>query len=171
MGVLLPNVTSVAAVEPIFAQLFGRDFGLINWVLSLVGLEQIDWQSGTWQSWLAFAVILTWRWTGYNALIYLASLQAVSDDLYEAADLDGASQFQQFRTITVPALRPTIIFTRHHVDHRHDPAVHRTADVQPGPEPTGGGSRQFQTLACTCTSSSGASWLRLREPRSPGPCS
>ena len=95
IGVLLPNITSVAAVEVIFAQLFGRDLGVINWVLSLVGLGKVDWQSGTWQSWLALAVILTWRWTGYNALIYLAALQAVSDDLYEAADLDGAGQFQK----------------------------------------------------------------------------
>src|SRR5262249_35877095 len=111
MGVLVPNVTSVAAVGLIFAELFGRDFGLINWVLSLAGLHKIDWQAGTWQSWLALAVMITWRWTGYNSLIYLAALQAVPDDIYEAADLDGAGQLQKFRNITVPALRPTIIFT------------------------------------------------------------
>ncbi|MEV0569122.1 sugar ABC transporter permease [Dactylosporangium sp. NPDC050588] len=147
MGVLLPNITSVAAVGVIFAQLFGRDVGLINWVLSLFGLGKVDWQAGTWQSWVALAVILTWRWTGYNALIYLAALQAVSDDLYEAADLDGAGQFRKFRTITVPALRPTIIFsvimsTIGTIQLFTEPLM-----FNPGMSPTGGDSRQFQTLA------------------------
>src|SRR5689334_21016497 len=67
MGVLLPNVTSVAAVGLIFAELFGRDFGFINWVLSLVGVGKIDWQAGTAQSWIALAVMIIWRWTGYSA--------------------------------------------------------------------------------------------------------
>src|SRR6266511_3773115 len=68
MGVLLPNVTSVAAVTIIFVQLFGRDYGLINWLLGLVGVDRIEWQAGTLSSWLAISVIVTWRWTGYNAL-------------------------------------------------------------------------------------------------------
>jgi cellobiose transport system permease protein len=147
MGVLVPNVTSVAAVGLIFAELFGRDFGLVNWLLSLVGLGKIDWQAGTWQSWLALAVMITWRWTGYNALIYLAALQAVPNDLYEAADLDGAGQFQKFRNITIPALRPTIIFsvimsTIGTVQLFTEPLM-----FNPGLSPTGGDSRQFQTLA------------------------
>ncbi|GAA2358633.1 sugar ABC transporter permease [Dactylosporangium salmoneum] len=147
MGVLLPNITSVAAVGLIFAQLFGRDFGLINWVLSLVGLGKVDWQAGTWQSWVALAVILTWRWTGYNSLIYLAALQAVSDDLYEAADLDGAGQFRKFRTITVPALRPTIIFTVIMSTIGTIQLFTEPLMFNPGMSPTGGDSRQFQTLA------------------------
>ena len=55
--------------------------------------------------------MVTWRWTGYNALIYLAAMQAIPKELYEAAAIDGASRWQQFRHVTVPALRPTIIFT------------------------------------------------------------
>ncbi|MFG2044673.1 carbohydrate ABC transporter permease [Dactylosporangium sp. NPDC048998] len=147
MGVLVPNVTSVAAVGLIFAQLFGRDFGLINWVLSLVGVHKIDWQEGTWQSWLALAVMITWRWTGYNALIYLAALQAVSDDLYEAADLDGAGELQKFRHITVPALRPTIIFTVIMSTIGTIQLFTEPLMFNPGLSPTGGDSRQFQTLA------------------------
>jgi cellobiose transport system permease protein len=147
MGVLLPNVTSVAAVGLIFAELFGRDFGLVNWMLSLVGFGKIDWQAGTLQSWIALAVMIIWRWTGYSALIYLAALQTVPDDLYEAADLDGASQFQKFRNITVPALRPTIIFTVILSTIGSIQLFTEPLMFNPGLSPTGGNTRQFQTLA------------------------
>ncbi|OLB77864.1 MAG: ABC transporter permease [Actinobacteria bacterium 13_2_20CM_2_71_6] len=111
MSVLVPNVTSVAAVTIIFTQLFGRDYGLINWFLGLFGIHNLDWQAGTWSSWIAISVIVTWRWTGYNALIYLAGMQAIPFELYESAALDGASRWRQFRSITIPMLRPTILFT------------------------------------------------------------
>lgn len=111
MGVILPNITSVAAVTIIFAQLFGRDFGLINWVLDLFGAGHIDWQAGTATSHIAIAVMVVWRWTGYHALIFLASMQAIPSSLYEAATLDGANGRQQFWRITVPLLRPQIIFS------------------------------------------------------------
>jgi cellobiose transport system permease protein len=147
MGVLLPNVTSVAAVGLIFAELFGRDFGVINWVLSLVGIGRIDWQAGTAQSWIALAVMIIWRWTGYSALIYLAALQTVPDDLYEAADIDGAGTLQKFRSITVPALRPTIIFTVIMSTIGSVQLFTEPLMFNPGLSPTGGNSRQFQTLA------------------------
>lgn len=111
MGVLVPYVTSVASVALIFGQLFARDFGPVNWVLGLVGLDPVDWDSGRLASWTAVSVMVIWRWTGYNALIYLASLQAIPYELYEAASVDGASRWRQFWHITVPGLRPTIIFT------------------------------------------------------------
>ena len=111
MGVLLPYVTSVTAVALIFGQFFARDFGPVNYVLGLVGVDSIDWRASMWASWLAISAMVMWRWTGYNALIYLAALQSVSYDLYESAQVDGASKWQQFWHITVPSLRPTIIFT------------------------------------------------------------
>jgi len=80
-------------------------------VLHLFGVSRIDWQAGTWSSWLAISLIVTWRWTGYNALIYLASMQAVPFELYESAALDGAGRWRQFRSITIPMLPPTILFT------------------------------------------------------------
>ncbi|MFD0583045.1 carbohydrate ABC transporter permease [Dactylosporangium darangshiense] len=147
VGVLVPNVTSVAAVGLIFAALFGRDFGLINWLLSLVGLGKIDWQAGTWQSWSALAIMITWRWTGYNTLIYLAALQAVPEDLYEAAEVDGAGEFQKFRSITIPALRPTIIFTVIMSTIGSIQLFTEPLMFNPGLSPTGGDSREFQTLA------------------------
>lgn len=111
MGVLLPMVTSVAAVTIVFSQLFGRDFGMINWLLGFVGVDSIDFQAHRWSSWIAISTMVDWRWTGYNALIYLAAMQSIPRDLYEAAALDGASAARQFWRITVPLLRPAIIFT------------------------------------------------------------
>jgi cellobiose transport system permease protein len=111
MGVLLPNVTSIAAVTIIFAQLFGRDFGLVNYVLGLVGVDPVGWQSERIPSHLAIAAIVNWRWTGYNALIYLAAMQAIPSVLYDAARLDGAGPWRQFTNVTIPMVRPTIIFT------------------------------------------------------------
>jgi cellobiose transport system permease protein len=111
MSVLLPQVTSLVAVALIFTQLFSRDYGLINYGLGQVGIHQIDWEAGRLSSWIALSVMVTWRWAGYNALIYLAAMQAIPDDLYEAAAIDGARPFRQFIHVTVPMIRPTIIFT------------------------------------------------------------
>ena len=111
ISMIMPYATSVAASTLVFAQLFGRDAGFFNWMLSLVGIDAVDWRNGDWTAQVAIAVIVTWRWTGYNALIYLAGMQSISQDLYESASLDGANRWQQFRYITLPGLRPTILFT------------------------------------------------------------
>jgi cellobiose transport system permease protein len=111
VAMLMPYATSIAAATLVFAQLFGRDYGLINAVLEGIGLDRVDWEGGSWSSQLAISVIVTWRWTGYNALIYLAAMQAIPDDLYEAATLDGASRWKQFLHVTIPSLKPTILFT------------------------------------------------------------
>jgi cellobiose transport system permease protein len=111
MTVLLPQVTSLVAVALIFTQLFSRDYGLFNYMLSWIGISPVDWEAGRFSSWLAISAMVTWRWTGYNALIYLAAMQAIPDDLYESAAIDGARRWKQFWHITVPMIRPTIIFT------------------------------------------------------------
>jgi cellobiose transport system permease protein len=111
MGVLIPNITSVAAVAIVFSQLYSRDFGMINWILHFFGLGPYEWQAYKWSSWIAISTMVDWRWVGYNALIYLAAMQAIPRDIYESAALDGASSSKQFWRITVPLLRPTIIFT------------------------------------------------------------
>ena len=148
MGVLLPNVTSVAAVGIIFGLIFARDYGIVNWALGQVGIGAIDWQGHRWSSWLAISIMVDWRWTGYNALILLASLQAVPKELYEAARIDGASAWRQFWSITVPMLRPTIIFVS---------IVATIGGIQLFTEPllfgsgvnaiAGGTTGQFQTVA------------------------
>src|SRR4249919_949883 len=109
VAMLLPYATSVAAATLVFAQLFGRDYGLINWVLGQLGLSPVDWQADTWASQFGVSAIVTWRWTGYNALIYLAGMQAIPGELYESAAVDGASRWRQFVHVTLPGLRPTIL--------------------------------------------------------------
>jgi cellobiose transport system permease protein len=145
-GLLLPNITSVVAVAIIFGQLFSRDYGIVNWILGLFGAGHIDWDAGTATSHVAISVMVIWRWTGYNALIYLAAMQAVPDSLHEAAIIDGASSLQRLRRITIPSIRPTIIFTV---------IISTIGGLQILAEPllfgggsfTGGNDRQFQTLA------------------------
>lgn len=152
VSLLLPNVTSVVAVVVIFSQLFGRDFGLINWVLSWFGVGRIDWAAGTATSHLALSVMIMWRWTGYNALIFLAAMQAVPRELYEAATIDGASNLKQLRKITIPMIRPTIIFvvvvsTIGAMQIIAEPLLFGTSSGGGGGIVTGGPDRQFQTLA------------------------
>lgn len=148
MGVLLPNVASVAAVGIIFGMIFARDYGIANWLLGLVGVEEIDWRAHRWSSWLAIATMVDWRWTGYNALILLAALQSVPKEMYEAARIDGASAWRQFWSITVPMLRPTLIFvtiiaTIGGIQLFTEPLL-----FNPGANAISGGNRgQFQTVA------------------------
>ncbi|MDQ2586916.1 ABC transporter permease [Saccharothrix yanglingensis] len=111
MSMLVPYVTSVAATAIVFAQLFDRDYGLLNWLLGLVGVEPVDFVQSTWGSHLLIATMVVWRWFGYTTLLYLASLQSVPRAVFEAAAIDGAGPWQRFRHITVPSLRPVIIFT------------------------------------------------------------
>jgi cellobiose transport system permease protein len=98
------------AIAVVFGQLFGRGCGLINYCLQFLGMSNIDWQENTIASHIAIATMITWRWVGYNSLIFLASMNAIPNDLYESASLDGANRFQQFRYVTLPGLRNTITF-------------------------------------------------------------
>ena len=111
MGILVPNITSVAAVGIVFSLIFATNFGVANWSLGLIGIDPVNWTSERWSSWTAIAIMVDWRWTGWNALIYLAAMQAIPLALYESAAIDGASHWRQFWKITVPMLRPTILFT------------------------------------------------------------
>jgi cellobiose transport system permease protein len=111
MGILLPNITSVAAVGIVFGLIFAERYGMANWLLQSVGLHSVEWRQHKWSSWIAIATMVNWRWIGYNALIYLAAMQAISKDLYESAALDGASAARRFFQITLPMIQPTILFT------------------------------------------------------------
>ncbi|WP_412539187.1 sugar ABC transporter permease [Longispora sp. K20-0274] len=149
LGLLLPNVTSVVAVAVIFSQLFGRDFGLINAILESLGAGRIDWQNGTASSHVAIATMIVWQWTGYNSLIYLAAMKAVPRELYESATLDGASSLRQLTGITIPMIRPTVIFTVV-VSTIYGLQVFAQPQLFGGGGPTGitgGNDRQFQTLS------------------------
>jgi len=108
----MPNVTSIVAVAIVFTVLFSsQEGGLVNATLSLFGFSPVNWQTSEWGVKVAIATMVFWRWVGYNAIIYLAGLQSIPKDLYEAAEIDGAKKWQQFLFITVPMLKPIIIFT------------------------------------------------------------
>lgn len=108
---LVPNITSVIAITIVFQQLFGRDYGIINSLIQLIpGVERIDFVEGTLSSHIQIATMITWRWLGYNTLIFLASMLAIPDELYESASVDGASRWQQFVFVTLPQLKNTITF-------------------------------------------------------------
>ena len=90
--------------------------------------------------------IVIWRWTGYNALIYLAGMQSISQDLYEAAAIDGANRWQQFRHVTLPGLRPDDPVHHRRLHDRRHPAVRRAAAVRRRPGRTAAPVNQYQTL-------------------------
>ncbi|WP_371668165.1 sugar ABC transporter permease [Streptomyces sp. NBC_00289] len=106
----LPNVTSVVAIAIVFGSIFSTNFGLVNSVLQAVGLDQVAWLNTPWGIKVTIATLMTWQWTGYNAIIFLAGLQTIPSDLYEAARVDGANPVQTFFRITLPLLRPTLLF-------------------------------------------------------------
>ena len=110
MGVLLPYVLAPMALAIIFTQVFADQMGLVNTILTWLHLPTVAWHSNMLGSWIAIAVIVNVRWTGYNSLIMLAAMQAIPQELIEAAEVDGASRIRQLLFVTVPQLRPTLIF-------------------------------------------------------------
>ncbi len=110
MGVLLPYVVAPVAVALIFSRMFADQSGIINAAIGLLGIEPIGWHRDSLPAHIAIATMVNFRWTGFNTLVLLAAMQAISRDLYEAATLDGAGRVRQFFSVTVPSVRPTIIF-------------------------------------------------------------
>jgi cellobiose transport system permease protein len=108
--ILFPFITSTVAVALVFGAMFADNGGMMNWALGLLGVGPIPWHADTLPSHIAIAVMVNWRWTGYNTLIFLAALQSIPQELYEAAEVDGASKISQFFNITIPQIRPTIFF-------------------------------------------------------------
>jgi lactose/L-arabinose transport system permease protein len=107
----LPSIMSLVAVGVLFRVLLNEDLGLVNYFLRSVGLEGVRWITHPWWAKVTVMLILTWRYTGFMMIIYLSGLQAIPDELFEAAEIDGSSPVQSFWHITLPLLRPTILFT------------------------------------------------------------
>jgi len=142
VAILMPYATSLAAATVIFAELFDPKLGLVNWLLHAGHLPTVDWQGSKWPAQVAVSAIVTWRWTGYNALIYLAGMQAISADLYEAAAMDGAGRWRQFLHVTLPGLRPTtiVVSTIGAAQLFGEPLLYHNG------LPDGGTQNQYQTL-------------------------
>jgi len=105
-----PIVTSTVAIALVFSLFYSRDYGLINAFLHQFGIANINWLSEpTWAK-VSIIILVIWRWTGYLAIYFLAGMQGISQEFYEAAMIDGASAVQQFLHITLPLLRPVILY-------------------------------------------------------------
>ncbi|AQX55676.1 sugar ABC transporter permease [Priestia flexa] len=105
----LPAVTSLVAYSILFSIIL-QDEGIMNTLLGFIGIDPIQWLGDPFWAKVSIIVAMTWRWTGYNMVIFLAALQSLSHEVYEAADLDGANRFQKFFHVTVPQLKPVILF-------------------------------------------------------------
>jgi lactose/L-arabinose transport system permease protein len=104
-----PVVVGEVAYAAVFPLMFSAEFGIINKLIVAVGLPPVAWFSNPTAAMAVIIVAITWRWVGYNAIIILAGLQSIPDDVYEAATLDRVSKFKQFIFITLPLLRPVIL--------------------------------------------------------------
>lgn len=111
-AIFLPAVTSLVAYSVIFKYMFAGD-GIINKTLMSLSIisEPINWLTDPFWAKVVIIIAITWRWTGYNMIFYLSSLQNVDNSIYEAAKIDGANAFQRFTKITIPMLKPIILFT------------------------------------------------------------
>jgi multiple sugar transport system permease protein len=116
----MPYITSTVAIAILFSSLFSTDFGLINVVIKMFGqvpvlgallpAQPVDWLNEPDNIKPAISMIVFWRYVGFNVVLYLAALQTIPADIYEAATMDGAGRLQQFFHITLPGLKPMIFF-------------------------------------------------------------
>jgi lactose/L-arabinose transport system permease protein len=105
-----PVVVGEVAYSAVFRLLFNAEFGAVNAFLRGLGLPAPAWLFEPSTAMAVIVIAITWRWTGYNAIILLAGLQSIPREQYEAAEIDGASAWNQFRYITLPGLRPVLLF-------------------------------------------------------------
>lgn len=109
-AIALPISANIVAYSTVFLLLFNEQFGFVNYLLSQVGISPIAWLTSEFWARKTIIAAVTWRWIGYNMIILLAGLQNVPQQLYEAAEIDGASRWEKFRYVTLPQLRPVLLF-------------------------------------------------------------
>ena len=108
--IFLPHITSMVATGYTFQLMLDTHSGAFNTALGWVGLGPVAWLDDRWWARISLALLMIWAWLGYNTVIMLAGLQTIPPELAEAARVDGAGRVQVFRQITVPLLRPVIVF-------------------------------------------------------------
>lgn len=106
-----PLVLGAVPYSAVFRLIFNADFGVLNYGLASLGLPSVRWLFESTPAMVTIMIAMTWRWTGYNAIILLSGLQSIPRALYEAARIDGAGGWAQFWHITLPLLRPVLLFT------------------------------------------------------------
>ncbi|MGQ0539921.1 MAG: carbohydrate ABC transporter permease [Gemmatimonadaceae bacterium] len=105
-----PFITTLVAVAIVWRYLFHTRYGLVNYALGSLGIDPVDWLGDPTWAMPAIIVMAVWKNFGYNMLIFIAGLQNIPAELYEAAELDGANAWQRFRNVTFPMLAPTFLF-------------------------------------------------------------
>ena len=110
-SIFLPSITALVAYALVFKVLFNGDYGLINYVISALGGDKVQWFYSKWPARFSIIISITWRWTGYNMIILLAGLQAIPESVYESAAIDGAGFWKKLTYITVPMVKPILLFT------------------------------------------------------------
>jgi multiple sugar transport system permease protein len=111
LGYYLPQVTAIVAVAIVWRLLLGTERGIINGLLDQIGIEGPGWLTDTRYALPSIILMTTWRGLGLQMIIFLAGLQAIPQELYEAAAVDGAGAWQRFWRVTFPLLRPTLLFS------------------------------------------------------------
>lgn len=106
----LPVVTTLVAVAIVWRYIYHPRFGLLNYIIGFIGINPIDWLGDPIWAMPAIIILAVWKNFGYNMIIFIAGLQNIPEDLYEAASIEGASGWQQFKSITIPMLAPTTFF-------------------------------------------------------------
>ncbi len=104
-----PVITTLVAVAVVWRYIFHTRYGFLNYALGFIGIDPIDWIGDPKWAMPAIVILAVWKNFGYNMIIILAALQSIPDDLYEAARIDGASYWQQFRHVTLPSLQPVLL--------------------------------------------------------------
>ncbi|GGS07442.1 carbohydrate ABC transporter permease [Deinococcus sedimenti] len=106
----LPYITNAVAIAIVFATLYSERLGILNYLGGLVGLDPVRWLGDPNMVPYSVAAVVFWRYVGWNTVLYLSGLQAISEDVYEAATVDGANGWQKFWYITLPLLRPMMFY-------------------------------------------------------------
>ncbi len=110
LSYFIPVVTTLVAVAIIWRFIYHKNFGLMNYFLGFIGINPIDWLGDPVWAMPAIIIMAIWKNFGYNMIIFIAGLQNIPEELYEAADIEGANAFQKFKSITLPMLAPTTLF-------------------------------------------------------------
>jgi len=110
LSYFIPYITTLVAVAIVWRFIYHPKFGILNYFLGLIGINTIDWLGDP--NWAMPAIVLmsVWKSFGYSMIIFIAGLQNIPEDLYEAASIEGANEWQKFKSITIPMLAPTTLF-------------------------------------------------------------
>ena len=109
-ALFLPSITSLVAIAVVWQWILNTDYGILNWLLSMVGFGPVPWLTSPKTALLAIMILSVWMVVGYQMVLFQAGLAAIPEELYEAARIDGAGPWQRFVHVTLPGLRHTLFF-------------------------------------------------------------